>query len=443
MSASSEDKIASKPNTSCPRQSLNRVLHVEESKECPKFRSVALGSNLKHSPFGAGPVIGLGPPPSTMWRKPSLEMGKSDAMVPVGEKNSTSSDKAGPMWKVTESMVRPLPEDYDVARTSRFVVGKKPVEISMSIALFFKQASIIANYDSKKAKASCTTPDFVKFQVRLHNGRGTFSNGIVVEIQRRRGSSMSFLKVCNLILNAAEGNKEYGKSSAYCSPHIKQPISSMKCLRDAHDLSGSSLVVGVEALTEVEQLLKDKRKDVNVLGMEYLSSLLNRDNTCLKTCIRAALSTIVGTNYPIIHEKVVSYLQVDDGGSKNNDKAESNTSKLRCLALRVIYSCFSLTANNPCPNSPRPLEGFLKMAPWILASLVPLLVQHIQRRSYPHVVLCAAKSLNILITHSKQAKDRALECGASRLLFEQLKQIGATHCASLEDESECILKALR
>jgi len=436
MSKSSEDE-ASRQSKLLPSSTGSTRIKNEEMEDCPKFRSVAMVSRPGGHSFD-GPSIGLGPPPVIMRPLRGVMENESTKYVAESKKKDiiVVCDN-GPMWRVTDSMLRPLPDDYDVSRTSRYLVDHNPCDISMRIASVFKENSIQADYDLKKAKATCSTTDFVKFQVRLHNGRGMYANGIIVEIQRRRGSSMNYLKLCSSILNAAEGiNNDVCNS--YLSPHLKKPLSSMQCLRGGDRAFESSLALSVGALTEVEKLLCNKRSDVNVLGMQFLCKLLDSETTSLKTCMRAFSAVVHGTNYPTVHEKILTYLQFD------NDKTCSNDARVQSMAFQAMFRGLNLRVVNPCPDSKknRELDPTFAISPWILESFVPLLMT-VMKDKNPRNMLWSIKSLDLIISHSEDGKGRIIECGATTELFEELKEIGKAQCACLQKQAESILNALR
>lgn len=114
----------------------------------------------------------------------------------------------------------------------------------------------------------------MKLQIRLHRGRGEYSHGIIVESVRRCGPRMDFLKDSNAILNAAEGHKSI-KKEILESPHMRQPVTSLKCLSEAQELPDFPISRELEGMDKVERLLNDECQDSHVLGMEYLCSLLN------------------------------------------------------------------------------------------------------------------------------------------------------------------------
>lgn len=178
-----------------------------------------------------------------------------------------SNKKESAVWRVTDSMLKTVPDDYDVSRSSRFITGTDVSDICARLVRVFRKLSITAFYDEKKAKAKCVTKDFVKLQVRLFRGRDqAYSHGIIVEVIRRCGLRMEFAKDCNLILNAAEGKPNTKSGCFNNSPHMRQPVSSLQCLKDVFE--PSEIIVGSEATTKVRTpLVKKEHRNVNLIHM--------------------------------------------------------------------------------------------------------------------------------------------------------------------------------
>jgi len=411
-----------------PSAPQSRGLHRSNERDVPAFRSVLINNQLKRAPIDISPFapIGLSPPP--LLRKASLPMKSTSSGNKLMKVNSSA-------WKVNDSMIRPLPEDYDVARTSRFIVGAGAPEICARLVVAFKKLSIIAVYDSEKVKAKCITKDFVKLQIRLHRGRGEYSHGIIVESVRRCGPRMDFLKESNAILNAAEGLKPIRKEVLE-SPHMRHPVSSLKCLSEAQELSNFPLSRESEAMDKIGNLLNDECQDSHVLGMEYLCSLLNQSESSTSMNKRAASAVIFGMNIPVIHDKVSSYLKDDYHG----DIDEDVDVKLHSLSLCAIRHCLRIPIVNSCGgNSELAVKHFLRRTDWILNSLVPLLVENVNLKN-PHDALTATQALNDLVPYSVDVRKKVLECeGLS--IFE--KAIEENLCVNMTYECECMLKVLR
>jgi len=150
------------------------------------FEMAAAGPSLQSDPsFSTAPqkVATILPPQSMRHKSPEPE-----------KKNG---------WKLNDAPV--LPEFHPLERSAVFVPRTKVSEVAQRISEVLRDRSIAATYDNVKAKASCSTPDQVEFRIRLYRGRNQYCHGIIVEVQRRFGSSASFHDDTAAILEAAEG----------------------------------------------------------------------------------------------------------------------------------------------------------------------------------------------------------------------------------------------
>ena len=286
---------------------------------------------------------------------------------------------------------------------------------------------------SKKIKAKCITKDFVKLQIRLHRGRAEFSHGIIVESVRRCGPRMDFLRDSNTILNAAEGIS-CSSNGSLMSLHMRQPVSSLKCLSEAQDLSAKPLSRESAGMDKVEKLLKDDCQDSHILGMEYLCALLNPQDSSKSMNKRAACAVILGMNVPLIHHKVLSYLKLDEHCDDSDvDK------KLRRLSLNAVQLCLRIAIDNPCFGNTEMTVINLFCTSSILNSLVPLLVEYITLKN-PHYALTATQALNNLAPYSVDVRQKILELDGLSL-FEKI--LGDNYCDNMTHECELMLKVLR
>lgn len=114
-----------------------------------------------------------------------------------------------------------LPSFYPILPSSISIPNGSALLISEQIQEVLRYRSIAAVYDSRGAKADCSTKTNVKFRIRLYRGRGPIDT-IIVEIQRQEGFDLTFQNDVFAILDAAEGNAvdpvldaAFDESSAY------------------------------------------------------------------------------------------------------------------------------------------------------------------------------------------------------------------------------------
>ena len=106
-------------------------------------------------------------------------------------------------WRLAH--IPTLPEFHPLERTAVFVENSSPSEVSTRISLVLRQRSIEASYDDEKAKVRCLSSSGVDFRVRLYRGRGNYSHGIIVEVQRRFGYAIDFHEDTKAILDTSQG----------------------------------------------------------------------------------------------------------------------------------------------------------------------------------------------------------------------------------------------
>lgn len=412
---------------------LKRVYLPSENKSGPEFRSVQINQAplLHQDPM---PLQLLGPPPAQILRQTSLPMKSTNSGNKMSSVNDISKNFS---WQVCESMIRPVPEDYDLSRSSRYINGIAASEIGYTISNCLKRLSITSSFNEKKAKAKCVTLDFVKLQVRLHRGSGDYAHGIIVETVRRCGPYMGFLKASNAILDAAGAHNKNSRPDVHnISPHMRQPVSSLKCLSEAQALSDKPLGRESEALDRIDKLLNDKNDDTHILGMESLLSLVKRSESSASMKKRAVCAVLLRMNVPGINDKISSFLNADDHDSADLEQI----SRLRSLSLRVIYHSFIMSpVDSVCGTISQSIKVLLGMNAWILDTLIPLLVK-LAKQDNPHDALIATQTLNLWVTQCPEVRLKIMECGGLSI-FELIKD--GNLCEAMEIECDNMLKALR
>ncbi|KAL7518725.1 hypothetical protein ACHAWX_003530 [Stephanocyclus meneghinianus] len=108
-------------------------------------------------------------------------------------------------WVVDNESVPILPSFYPLLKSSVCIPNGSARVIAERIQAVLCARSIVAIYDSRKAKADCTTKNNVNFRIRLYRGSGNESRSITVEIQRREGFDLMYHKDVYAIFDAAEG----------------------------------------------------------------------------------------------------------------------------------------------------------------------------------------------------------------------------------------------
>merc|ERR1711865_827627 len=119
------------------------------------------------------------------------------------------------VWEL--SSVPLLPHFHPVEQTAVFVphMAATPTVVSARISAILRELAVEAVYDTTKAKIKCTTlEDQIEFRLRLYQGRApAYRHGIIVELQRRFGTSLAFHAITQAILAAAQGKPSKSTTS--------------------------------------------------------------------------------------------------------------------------------------------------------------------------------------------------------------------------------------
>lgn len=99
----------------------------------------------------------------------------------------------------------PKPDFYTLEPTTTFVPHCRPSVVASRVSNFLLKRGVSTTYNGAKAKAKCVTADDVEFRVRLYRGKKQFSHGVIVEVQRRFGFSVTFHRDAMGILDVAAG----------------------------------------------------------------------------------------------------------------------------------------------------------------------------------------------------------------------------------------------
>jgi hypothetical protein len=188
-----------------------------------------------------------------------------------------------------------------------------------------RERSIDAIYDDVKAKAHCTTMEGVEFQVRLYGGRGEYDHGVIVEVQRRFGTSYSFHNDTMAILNAAEG-KDLQKRNL--TPTSSNESSNLPLVEDQ---SGSS-VESTSSLAMIAKMFNNEERDVHFLALQTLTSMTDIAKIGRNTARSIAEQLFLYDNDYVVGAKILSLI-IDK-------QEEGDIFKLRTMALIVVANCF-------------------------------------------------------------------------------------------------------
>jgi len=235
------------------------------------------------------------------------------------------------VWNLTK--VPDLPEFQSLERTTVLVPDSSPAMVSSRVSSILRERSIQATYDDELAKVKAITSDGVDFRIRLYRGRFKGNFGIIVEVQRRFGTSFQFHSDSQAILDAVQG-----KTPAPVRKSIIPEVSQDLLDSDDEDVpppppSGSS-----SSLFMVERMLSLPGFDARYLGLQTLSALVDPQRMSLQTARQTAL-TLFKTE-SAVGDEILSYI------SRRNNKDESHT-LLRVMALGILANAMKASGVVP------------------------------------------------------------------------------------------------
>jgi hypothetical protein len=300
-------------------------------------------------------------------------------------------------WKLHDAPS--LPEFHPLERTAVFVAKISAGEVAKRVSEVLRDRSIEATYDNMKAKAKCRTADHVDFRVRLYRGRNQYSHGIIVEVQRRFGSSSTFHEDTTAILDAAQGKV----------PPPPSAVGGLPLVSDSEDDYNDS---SLSSLAFVAKMLAFPGYDSHNLALQTLASLSDASKMGFKTA-RKVSKALVETDSEV-GSKVVS-LVVD------NKLDEEETFGLRVQAMAILANAIPAVHGN--------------IAVELRERLRPVFIKQLKKaESNPQLAYLASKCVEPLIDgdHNRSEIHSALEVARS---------VGeARHAALCRQAEQCIQK---
>mmetsp|Transcript_38262 Transcript_38262/g.56349 ORF Transcript_38262/g.56349 Transcript_38262/m.56349 type:complete len:432 (+) Transcript_38262:61-1356(+) len=397
-----------------------RQVSTSNSADVPKMRSVAMAP----SP-GSVPIFLPRPESFHKSLRPRV-----DPKVPE-QKPHTSN------WNVKDDSLEFVPDHFVLERTTRVINGTATT-VSARISECLRQRSIAVVYDDEKAKAKCRNYCFVQFRIRLFAGKDDCAHCVIVEVQRRSGSVLSFHRDCCAILDAAEGFINEGDS------HVpRRNVSDMdfaKC-EDEELRHQRRKINAASALEVASDLLQKDRIDANELGIESLCALTDSNKTNPETALIASSSIILDKENSEIRDIIASL--VEKGllpGEEEEDESiynDDHHSRLCNLALVVLSNALVVAEKESS------LREAVRGQLWFVDYLVQVLVGKVgDAHLRPHEAFLAAKSLNALVKISDEARNKAISLDAPRILSDA-NEFGNLSHESLAGETARVVTSLQ
>jgi hypothetical protein len=377
-------------------------------------------------------------------------------------------------WYPQHNTLRPVPNFYPLEKTSRYIHDSaENIAARMSDAC--RLMSVHAEYDNEAGTALLMTDDHVEIFVSLWKGDAKAVSSeyktdqddtedenllvTIVEVQRRKGCSVSFHKYGRRLLDSASGTF-IADDNAYSVPKVSP------CIQEEQKKDEESSVLALEIAAS---LLRKDRMDARRLGLESLCLLTDPDKAGVETAKLSSQVVLFGSVQDAqaenadfipdelgIREAILSLVQFGRLGEYgdfeddledeevDNDEKEFND-VLHNLALGVLSNALAVLEpeKNACEDVSDSTDSFLEESREIskkelLSTLLNVLGK---AEAKPHDACLSAQCLKCLFQASKKAKKRARELKAKQIVMTALDVGRRTH-VKLETETKRIIKEL-
>lgn len=288
-----------------------------------------------------------------------------------------------------------LPDYYLLDDDSVFVENTSAKEIAVRLCEVLKELSIEATFDVVKAKARCVTLDHVDFRIFLYSGKGEYSNGIIVEVQRRDGSSLNFRSEVRGILDAA-----LGKSLTHTPLNVlKREVPVDQFATD--DYGASDAIASIQSAS---QLLKQEAYCSKLLALQILSSSTEPSKIGKNTAELISQALLDPSNE--IGDLVISNCQTSE--------IEDSLSP---LALSVLANALNAVPGKVCSRHRR--------------ALLPILIQYLEdATTSPRMAYFAARCLEPILRQESFSTSDVLSA------LRVAKRVGELKHNALSDQAK-------
>lgn len=310
-----------------------------------------------------------------------------------------SSRPAKFQWLLADAPT--LPEFHPLERTAVFVPNTDASTVSGRISDVLRDRSIEASFDDNKGRARCVSADGVDFRVRLYRGRGQYKHGIIVEVQRRFGTSINFHSDTKAILDSAEGKTP--------SPPPSKPATLPLGPQDDNYSPSAGSSLGM-----VARMLNFPGYDAQYLALQTLTSLTDPAKMGYVTAKTVSSELMTSTTTDVGAKLLMLIL--------SNPKPHDETFDQRVMAMGVLANVLQVVAGD--------VPEQVKM------QLRPVMKQDLRKaESNPRLATIAARCIEHLIDNDRSASDIYYDA------LEAAYQVGNDRHAGLMRQAErCLQK---
>jgi hypothetical protein len=429
--------------------------------------------------------------PTGSYHRESFSSTQTPSLGELGRGSVSPPDyKPLPIKKCwADPKLRSIPKYYPLERSNRILDEHEHnlEDILANLSDCFRVMGFQAKYLENPAGAALLTPEQVEIYLYLwKTGHG---KQYCIEVQRRRGDSVTFHRYARHILEAASGDFDATEFKDFTdSKYLK---AAEKLLRNDFVKNVNEREESVASIEMAAGLIKKDRFDARLLGMESLCILTDPRKTSLKTALLASRAVIFGAVkeeegnhcFREIHEFVLNVVQnrcmgdedsflqdmiveydsddddmFEDGEERDEAKPPEYYDSMKTFVnygLTILANSWEVVSTFESFESEPETTGASYSVHSAVAEfhrtayelthtdiLTSLLTELGRAESKAHNACLAAKCLRILCQSSDDARDRTKSLygmeSASRA-----EQIGNATNARLERESAQLLLALR
>lgn len=300
-------------------------------------------------------------------------------------------------WLLEQAPI--LPSFHPLEQTAAFIPNTNASVISERISDVLRDRSIEVRYDDSNAEASCVTSEGVDFRVFLYRGQKEYSHGIIVEVQRRFGTSIKFYSDVKAILDAAVGKK--------ADPQGLQNLDFLP-KADEDDFKPNASA----SLSMVSKMMNHSGSDSQYLALQTLATLTDRSKVGIVTARCVAKELILPENE--VGKKVAGIIL--EGNQGNDDHFG-----LQSMSLIILANVLGSVSGN-IPND-------------LQSQLVPVLREKLRNAEVsPREAHIASRCIEHLYT--RKIDDSLIEA------LEMAAQVGnAKHIGLMRQAELCLRKA--
>lgn len=306
-----------------------------------------------------------------------------------------------------------------------FHVNEDVQIVATRIDRCLKARSIEVNFDSCKARAICTTDDFMKYYVTLYDASSGVNGkkGTVVEVQRRKGCGMRFAEERRAVTNAAKGNEDSTQKEKQSFQLCIPP--SMVESEVLAPPSDDYLTVILEGV--VENAHSRSNRDGLLMSLDHLACMTNPMKASPQFSLRVA--RMILANDAGIRDLIGTILS-----STHQDEVSVKT---RHSGLAVMSNSLDVLSNSSSVE-----EWTDGSNEWFVHSLLPSLTIDIGRCKCLHNAFLSVKCLWLLV---KTCPDVRMKAKSDCELMDHLENavtMGERNHLKLEEEARLAVHAL-